>query len=157
MGIAHGDNYARLDLADNFGHFGCRKGSIVYRYHQDVNIAKSFELVRVECVSQGTEMADHYVIQVEKKDCVSLAVCALFAVCEGPDTCYKYTLDFVFAGTLNRERFALDACERVVVGVVVGDGDDFCLLVERPQTEAFIVGVGDDGSVAAFDAEASVS
>src|SRR5438045_8110104 len=102
-------------------------------------------------------MAHYEVIQVEQEYIVAAPLLAARVIGERPYARNKDAPDFVFSGAVYHERVPLDGGYRVVVGVVVADGDDVRPLAGVAQAEALVVRVRDYRRVLALQAKRSVT
>ena len=76
---------------------------------------------------------------MEQEDGVAPTLLAAFVVSERPHACNKDAPRFILAGAVYHFGVALYRGHRVVVGVIVADGDDVCLLAGVAQAEALVV------------------
>src|SRR4051794_18280795 len=104
-------------------------------------------------MTQRAQVAYHQVVQVEQEDGIAPTLLAARVVRERPDAGNKDAPRFIFAGAVDHFGVALYSGHRVVVGVIVADGDDVCLLARVAQAKAFVEGVSDYEGIFALQPE----
>src|SRR5437660_11688433 len=75
-------------------------------------------------MAQIAEVAENEIIHVHNIDGVATLLLPVLVVVVGGDTCDQHVADLVFARSPHHVWFAPNACDVVVTGMVVTDGDD---------------------------------
>src|SRR3954452_1778270 len=108
-------------------------------------------------MGQRPKVANREVIEMEQENVVAAKLRAAFIVGKRPYADKRHAPDFVFAGARYHHRVPFNRSYRVVMRVVVADGDDVGLLTRVAQAKALVVGVSNYGRVLALKPEARVA